>query len=161
MKNKLSIILNLAIGVIGAIGEAVLLRQDLVNRYPYKVMGPLSAVYAGIGEWGLLISPLVALVVALIFLRANQDYLAVLPVVVCPFVFWLLFEWFFWQSGFSAAMMKHPQFDQYTGNSVRQVFIQTVLMLASIGLVVGWSLARLVRWGTHRFNQQRSLVGSY
>ncbi|MEO6392457.1 MAG: hypothetical protein ABIP75_11435 [Pyrinomonadaceae bacterium] len=65
MSKKIALFLSLAIGAIGAIGQAFLLRHELVDQYPYKVMAPYSKFFGQIGEAGVIIAPIVAIAVML------------------------------------------------------------------------------------------------
>jgi hypothetical protein len=107
-------------------------------------MGPLTPLYFEIGNVGAVISPAVAVALIFIFLSVRKDYLPVVPVVACPLIFWLVFEYLVWQSAFSNAEMVRRQFDDYTGDSVRWLFLQKSLILSGAGLVIGLASGKLL-----------------
>jgi purine-cytosine permease-like protein len=133
-----------AIGSFGAIGQAMWLRHNLVDTYPFKMMGSLSPLYNRIGEVGAIISPAVAIAAIFIFLSSRKYWLPVVPVVACPLVFCLVFEYFLWRSPYSSTEMAQPQFDHYTGDSVRWLFVRTSLVLSVAGLLIGLASGKLI-----------------
>jgi hypothetical protein len=69
------------IGITGAVGQAVLLFHNLVDRYPYKTMAnPSDRFYEGIAYVGLLIAPVAATFAGGIFFR-RVPYC--IPAVAC------------------------------------------------------------------------------
>lgn len=91
MRKRIALFLSLVIGAIGAIGQAFLLRHELIDRYPYKVMDPYSKAFGQIGEAGAIIAPIVAIAVMLAFIPFKRVILPAVPVVVCPLAFWAVF----------------------------------------------------------------------
>lgn len=85
--------LCLFVGAIGAAGQAFLLRHDLVDCYPYKVMSyEAYAVYTAIAGTGIWTAVPLSVLLAL-FLARNKAWLAVLiPVVALPLIFALVFK---------------------------------------------------------------------
>ena len=144
MRNKISLLVYVAIGALGAIGEAMWLRHDLVETYPFKMMGPLTPLYHRIGEVGAIISPAVGIAAMFIFLAFRRYWLPVVPVVACPLIFWLVFEYFVLRSSYTSIEMARPQFDDNTGDSVRWVFVRTSLMLSGAGLLIGLASGKLI-----------------
>ena len=139
MKDKLLFILYVAIGGFGAISQAMLLRNDLVDSYPFKMMNtPSYEFYAHIGEVGAIISPAIAITLVFLFISVQRYWISAVPAAACPLIFWLVFEYFSWASPYHDAVMNQPQFDGYTGETARQLFIRTSLILSGIGLVIGF-----------------------
>jgi hypothetical protein len=144
VKDKVSLLVYVATGSIGAIGQAIWLRHDLVDTYPYKVMGPLSDLYAQIGNLGAVLAPAVSIAAIFAFLSAKRFLLPAVPVVLCPLVFWIVFECVFWRSSYHGAGMLVSRFDHTTGASARWLFVQTSLALCGAGVVTGVVLGALV-----------------
>jgi hypothetical protein len=142
VRNKISLLVYVAIGSFGAIGEAMWLRHDLVETYPFKMMGPLTPLYHRIGDVGAIISP--AIGIAAMFLSFRRYWLPVIPVVACPLIFWLVFEYFVWWSSYSSIEMARSQFDDNTGDLVHWLFVRTSLMLSGAGLLIGLASGRLI-----------------
>lgn len=120
------------------------LRHDLVETYPFKLMGPLTPLYSQIGSVGAIISPALSIALIFMFLSVRKYYLPVVPVVACPLIFCLVFEYLVWQSPYSVAEMVRPQFDQNTGESVRWLFVQKSLILSGAGLLIGLASGKLL-----------------
>jgi hypothetical protein len=144
MRTKIFLLVYVATGSLGAIGEALWLRHDLVETYPFKMMGPLTPLYQRIGDVGAIISPAVAIAAMFMFLSFRKYWLPAVPVVACPLIFWLVFEYFAFLSSYSAIEMARPQFDHNTGNSVRWLFVRTSLMLSGAGLLIGFASGKLI-----------------
>lgn len=121
-----------------------MLRHDLVDTYPFKMMGPLTPLYPQIGSVGAIISPAAAIAVLFMFLSVRKYWLPVVPVVACPLIFWVVFEYFVWRSPYSAAEMARAQFDQNTGESVRWLFMQKSLILTIAGLLIALASGKLL-----------------
>lgn len=68
--------------------------------------------------------------------------MVLVPVVVCPLVYWLFFEITFLLSSYSGEMMRERNFEGYTGLTARYAFGFEVLGLifwgAVIGLIIGY-----------------------
>jgi hypothetical protein len=154
MKDKLLFMLYVAIGGFGAIGQAMLLRNDLVNSYPYKMMDlPPYQFYAHIGEVGSIISPAIAITLVFLFMSVKRYWIPAVPVVACPLIFWMVFEYFSWASPYHGAVMNQPQFERYTGEIARQIFIRASLILSGIGLVIGFACGVIVSLAENVLNK--------
>ena len=139
MRDKLLFLLYVAIGGFGAIGQAMWLRHDLVDSYPFKMMDmPPFQFYAHIGEVGAIISPAIAITLVFLFMSVKKYWIPAVPVVACPLIFWMVFEYFTWASPYHGAVMNQSQFEGYTGETARQLFIRASLILSGIGLVIGF-----------------------
>jgi hypothetical protein len=80
------------IGLTGAVGQAVLLFHNLVDRYPYKLMSnPSERFYEGIAYVGLVVAPLAATFASAIFLRRAPYYTPAVACLLCPSIFLLIF----------------------------------------------------------------------
>jgi hypothetical protein len=85
MRDKLLFLLYVAIGGFGAIGQAMWLRHDLVDSYPFKMMDmPPFQFYAHIGEVGAIISPAIAITLVFLFMSVKKYWIPAVPVVACP-----------------------------------------------------------------------------
>lgn len=139
LKGRILFLTYVAVGGFGAVGQAMWLRHDLVDSYPFKMMNtPPYQFYAHIGEVGAIISPAVAIALIFLFTSLKRYWIPAIPVVACPLVFWLAFEYFSWVSLYHGAMMNQTQFEGYTGETARQLFIKTSLVLSGVGLVIGF-----------------------
>jgi hypothetical protein len=147
VKDRISLLVCVAIGSIGAIGQAIWLRHDLVDTYPYKMMGPLSDLYYQIGNFGGIIAPAVSIAALFGFLWIKKFFLPAVPVLLCPLVFWAVFEFVFWRGPHHGAAMSVSRFDHTTGVSVHWLFVKTALTLAGIGLLIGLASGLLVSLG--------------
>src|SRR6476620_1596632 len=80
-------------GLIGLLGEAAILHNGLVNSYPYKMMGqPSFEFYAAIGEVGYYIAVVLGVFTIIVSIKMPCFLTSVLPVVMCPLAYWLVFE---------------------------------------------------------------------
>ncbi|HZH30379.1 MAG TPA: hypothetical protein VEY11_06410 [Pyrinomonadaceae bacterium] len=139
LKARVFFLVYVAIGCFGAIGQTMWLHNDLVHSYPFKMMHvPPSEFYVRIGEVGAIISPAVAIASIFLFAFASKYWIPAVPVAVCPLIFWLVFEYFSWISSYQGATLRQPQFEGYTGETVRLLFIKTSLLLSVSGLIIGF-----------------------
>jgi hypothetical protein len=127
----------IAIGAIGAIGQAIWLRHELVDTYPYKMMYPLNGLYEQIGELGVILAPSLSIAATFIFLPVKRFLLPAVPAAICPIIFWIVFEYILWRSPSHAAEMLIPLFDQVTGAAARWLFVKMVLSLSGAGVMIG------------------------
>ena len=136
----------LAIGRVGAFGQAALLWHAFVNTYPYKMMSfPSGDFYAGIGYAGLLVAPILA-IVALNLLKPRRLWLApALPVVLCPVFFWCVYKAAFLLRELGGNVDVGRNFDGTTPAMVEQEFAYYALSLGFAGLCVGM-VCGLVLW---------------
>jgi hypothetical protein len=147
VNDRISRLIYVAIGSIGAIGQAILLRHELVDTYPYKMMGPLSDLYDQIGNLGGIIAPAVSIAALFGFLSFKRFLLPAVPVLICPLAFWVVFEFVFWRGPYHGAAMLVSRFDHTTGASVHWLFVKTTLTLAGVGLLIGLASGALVSLG--------------
>jgi hypothetical protein len=129
---------TLAIGCVGAFGQASLLWHTLVNSYPYKMMSfPSSDFYANTGYTGLLVAPLLAIIV-LFLLKLRQLWLVpALPVVLCPAFFWAMYKAAFLIREMRGNVAVGRNFGDTTPAMAEREFAQYALTLGLTGLDVG------------------------
>ena len=127
----------IAIGAIGAIGQAIWLRHDLVDTYPYKIMYPLNGLYEQIGDLGVVLAPALSIAATFIFLPVKRFLLPAVPAAICPIIFWIVFEYVLWRSPSQGTEMLIPRFDQITGAAARWLFVKMVLSLSGAGVLIG------------------------
>jgi len=142
------LIINMAIGAIGAIGQAGLLAHTL-ESYPFKILGsPPGRFYSSVG-WALFfISPVLSLVALYVFRSFVYPIVPAIPVVVCPLLYWTLFRLAFLFSGYHYAA-------PFTGNdlvatsSIESDFSILILWLTvsgfAVGLICGLIVSLLIR----------------
>ena len=157
MKNQylndyLTFFVGMLIGGIGAIGQSMLLHNTLVWSYPFKMMNmPPSEFYARTGQLGAYISPIIAIAVAL-YLKSTKKYLVpIIPVVLCPLIYWLIFEISFLLSSYKGALMLERNFEGYTGETARYAFGFEVLSLMFWGALIGLIAGLLIGMGSKLF----------
>jgi len=148
-KSWLIFLVALVIGSIGACGQAFLIHHDLVDTYPYKIMSnPPAEFYAEIANVGFYI----ALISAIIFgflLGLKRFWLATLvPVVVCPLVFALIFRNGMILNERSCIVRLVKNFDDIKPEAVAQNFYFDVAFYTIAGLIVGMICCFLLMWLT-------------
>jgi hypothetical protein len=102
--------------------------------------------YARIGYVGAYASPAVAITAAFFFRSAKRYLIPALPVVLCPLIYWLIFETFFFFSPYHGARMIERNFEGYTGQTARYAFSFEVLALMFWGAVIGLMAGSLIHW---------------
>jgi len=133
-------------GIIGVLGQTAILHNSLVHSYPFKMMGvPNADFYESVGNVGYYSAILGGLVEFLVSLRLPRLFTSILPVILCPLVYWLVFELAHITQGFTREQMMERNFDGYTGNAARYEFGFMVLTLLFFGAIVGGSLGFITR----------------
>jgi len=130
------LITNMAIGAVGAIGQAGLLAHTL-ESYPFKILGsPPSRFYASVGWTLFFIAPVLSLLALYFFRSFTSPLVTAIPVAVCPLLYWTLFRLAFLFSGYHYAA-------PFTGNdfiatsSIEGDFAILILWLTVSGFIVG------------------------
>ena len=124
----------LAIGSVGAFGQAALLWHTLVNSSPYKMMSfPSGDFYAGIGYAGLLVAPTLAIVAANLLRPRRLWLVPALPVVSCPVFFWCVYKAAFLLRELRGNLEVGRNFDGTTPAMVEQEFAHHALSLSPTG----------------------------
>lgn len=93
-------IVALTIGAIGSIGQAFLLRHELVNCLPYKVIDYPN--FSAIGNIGVWLVPVIALSLAAIFARRSKSVTLMIPASLSSVLFAVFFRTYLWFSGLDA-----------------------------------------------------------
>jgi hypothetical protein len=65
----------------------------------------------------------------------------------------MVFEYFTWASPYHGAVMNQSQFEGYTGETARQLFIRASLILSGIGLVIGFVCGVIVSLAENVLNK--------
>ena len=124
------------VGMTGAVGQAVLLFHNLINRYPYKMMSnPSHRFYEGIAYVGLVLAPLAATFVVSIFLRRIPYCIAALVCLACPLIFLLVFA--VAHPILGVDMGNTANFDHTTPAAAFVEFTERALKLVIAGVVIG------------------------
>ena len=127
-----------SIGFVGTLGQAAILHNSLVHSYPFKMMGmPPASFYSSIGEAGYYIAVIVSLVAIAVSVWLPRSLTSVLPVVICPSVYWLVFEASHFTQGFTKDQLLEVNFDGYTGYTARYEFAYEALVLLFVGSIIG------------------------
>ena len=139
-KQRAIIHIGFAVGSIGAIGIAVLLWHTLHNCYPFKAMSfPSGEFFESVANVGLLVAPLLSIGLIKLVRPIRIWLLPVLPVLVCPVLFWVLFEsacaWYKWEESRGAFVVSR-NFDGNTLEIIKPEFYGRVLLLSVEGLCV-------------------------
>ncbi len=130
----------LLLGIVGAAGQSYILSHELIYSYPYKMMDePPAYLYAMEGRSGAFCAMTLTISIAFLAARYLLDkpgLITAVPVVLCPIFYVLSFEL---MCGFNSMHeMRQPNFDGYTGESVRHLFTFTAFWLAVWGAVIGF-----------------------
>jgi len=142
---RISFFAGVAIGGIGAVGQAVILHNYLVHSYPFKMMNvPPWDFYERIGQVGIYMAPVVAIAFTLLLGLKKKFLSPMIPVIVCPLVFWFLFEIAFLASPYRGELMREVNFEGYTGETARYLFGFTVLSLLVWGAAIGFIASLLI-----------------
>ncbi len=137
----ITFIICAAVGIGGAIGQSMILHNTLVHSYPFKMMNmPPASFYEWIGKLGIYTALPLAIVATLISKGLRRRFIVLIPVVLCPLVYWLFFEIAFLFSSYSGENMRGRNFDGYTGLTARYKFGFEVLGLIFWGAVVGFAI---------------------
>lgn len=131
-KNRILFFVAIAIGSIGATGQAYMLHHELVNCYPYKMMD--WQFYKSIANFGIYFAPTVATIVGLL-LSLKRFWLAtIVPVILCPLLFSVVFKiCSILRVGGDATW----HFDGKTPAMAGQDFFLYTITLSVIGLFIG------------------------
>lgn len=135
---RIAYIVGVLVGAIGAIGQAVFMHNTLYHSYPFKMMSvPPFTLYGWIGEVGLYAAPTVAIAITLCCRSVRQFLIPVIPVIICPLVYWFIFEITFAFSPYDQAAMQELNLFNYTGETARYYFGFEVGGLALWGTIIG------------------------
>lgn len=145
------------VGMIGAVGQAVLLFHNLVDRYPYKMMSsPSARFYERIAYVGLVLAPLAATFAGAVLLRRTPYYIAAVTCLFCPLIFFLVFAAAHPILGVD--MGNTENFDHTTPAAVFAEFTQRTLKLVIAGVVIG-AICGLLAARAFRVTERRSAPG--
>lgn len=134
-KEKITIWFYIVIGSIGAFGEAILIRHELVDCYPYKV-SRYSNLYDQIANTGFFLIPIVAIGITLFFVSEKRFWTTAMPAFLCPLIFLLLFEYFTWTNPAYGEDVRNGIKDFSSVEANRQ-FVTYIFQLSLKGLVTG------------------------
>ncbi len=155
MTRKQKRIVAFTIGAIGAWGQAVLLRHELADCLPYKMMAnPSAEFYAGIGWLGFVTSPIVAMVAIWRLSKFQVSYVPAVACVVCPTVFLFLF-----MAGRligNVDMANIQNFDRTRPGAVFLEFVKSASRLLTSGVFIG----AICGWGVALWNEPRAKANS-
>jgi hypothetical protein len=132
----------LVIGAVGAFGQAYLLHHELADTLPYKVVD--AGFYTSIARTGMWLAPLLTVLVGCIFIRRQFWLSLILPVLLTPVVFAVIYKVFHLVHGLSIAADPHASGDFTRANAAEQ-FYAYCTSLASVGLIIGAILA-VILW---------------
>ena len=150
-------ILAVVVACIGAGGQGFLLRQDLVDCYPYKMLSyPSSAFCSRFGNAAIPIMSLLVLVFGLYLLRRH---VALAPMVFCfgtPVLIAISFVLALrvWYPGPVPIGLRN--FDGYTLEMVRNEFLRSSVCLALAGLIVGGIFSSVLKKPMRRAVEPKS-----
>ena len=137
------LITNIAIGAIGAIGQAGLLAHTL-ESYPFKILSsPPGRFYSSVGWVLFFIAPALSLLALYILRSVGSPFVTTIPVTACPLLYWSLFRIAFLFAGYH--YLEFGGSDFVATSSVESDFSNLVLWLTVSGFVVGL-ICGLVMW---------------
>jgi hypothetical protein len=148
MSKRIALMISLALGAIGAVGEAFLLRHELVECYPYKIMDPYGLIFDRIGETGFIIAPAIAIVLMFAAAYHLRTKVIAVPAVVCPIVYYAVFVYIFAKSQIPAVELTRPIYDQMSLTAAREVFWDTAFEMLVEGLFIGVGCTVLISIAT-------------
>jgi hypothetical protein len=129
----------IAIGAIGAIGQAMFLQNLLVHSYPFKMMDMESyRIYSLSGQIGVIIAPAMAFVGSLFFHRDERYWLPVIAVTLCPILYLMVFACFWSFLPHESIALHEPQFDGDSKFTVNLYLVKNVLALSGLGALIGF-----------------------
>lgn len=132
-KSRLMFLVALIIGGIGACGQAYLLYHELANCLPYKMIN--FYFYRSIANVGIWVAPVIAVVAGLLFGLKRIWLVVLLPVILCPLVFLVVFKLAsLTQERIAPATEGTTDFHPETA---AQTFYSYTFSLALTGLIVG------------------------
>lgn len=135
-KNRILFFTAIIIGIIGAIGQSSLLRHELVNTYPYKIMD--AEFYTSIANFGIWFAPIAAVISGFFFGLKKFWLAAVTPVVFCPLLFSVVFKVFsILRNGIGGIEDLNWSFGGKTPEIAAQDFFLYSLILSFTGLIIG------------------------
>jgi hypothetical protein len=135
---KMLFVILASIGCIGLLGQAALMHNSLVHSYPFKMMDmPPASFYSSVGEAGYYLAILGGLLAIALSYRLPRFLTSTLPVMVCPFVYYVTLEAAHLIEGFSRDQMLQRNFEGYTGNSAKYEFALEALTLMIVGSIIG------------------------
>ena len=138
------LIINLAVGGIGAFGQAVLLARTL-DSYPFRILNsPPEHFYVTTGWRLVFIAPPLSLLLLYLFRSTLRPVVTAIPVVACPLMYWALFRLVFSLSGYQYVTESEAN-DLVAAKSIENGFSGLVVSLTLAGLVIG-STCGLVLW---------------
>lgn len=130
-RNLFLFLVAISVGSIGAIGQAYILRHELVDCYPYKVIN--GDFYTSIANIGIYFAPITAIFGG-ILLGTKKSQLAIsTPVVLCPLLFSFVF---FFYSEIKADENFSWHFDGKTSEIVIRDFFFYSVFLSLLGLFI-------------------------
>ena len=141
----------LAIGLasIGVLGQAALLRHQLVDCYPFKLLNyPPAEFMSALGNYGFLLVVLFVLVGGLFLLKRSLVWAPALLCLIAPLAFALLF--------LSSCRLFYPgpvpgdlqNYDWLTYPQIRAEFLNPALRLSFFGVLIGGICSVFLRFST-------------
>ncbi len=141
---------NFVIGAIGAVGQGMWLAHTL-DCYPFKILNsPPGRFYSSVGLVLAFASPILSLLVLRTFRATRAPFLAAIPVVACPLIFFTLFRIVFALSGYRFA--SHTS-DLIASKATEAGFAQEVLWLTLAGFAIGVACGVAIRFVSSRFSR--------
>lgn len=136
-------IIALITGAIGAFGQAYLFYHELVDCLPYKEID--GAFYKNIALVGVAFGPILAVGIGAIFRRRQFWLSVVLPVVLTPILFALIFKMFNVAYGYRTSAAP-DDFGDFTTAKAAEQFFSYCVSLGATGFVIGAVVALLLRF---------------
>ena len=133
--------IGLFIGEVGAGGQALLLRHELVDTLPYKAMGiEIGGVYSSIAITGVWSAVIISVMVAGYLGRKTLWLTIVAPVVLSPLIFAAVFQGYSFAYGLNA----EPGGGDFTILRASEQFYTQCLSLLGIGFGIAIVLASIL-----------------
>jgi hypothetical protein len=143
-KSRLVFFVALAIGGIGACGQAYLLHHELVDCLPYKVI--YAGFYPNIAKIGVYFAPFIAIASGFLFGRKRFWLATIIPVLSCPLLFAVVFKAASVIREWSVGVELDSGFGDFTSAVAAQKFYSYVVSLTITGLIIGVVCSFLLLW---------------
>ncbi len=149
------LITNIAVGAIGAIGQAGLLAHTL-ESYPFKILSsPPGRFYSSVGWTLFFIAPALSLLALYVLRSVGAPFVTMIPVTACPLLYWTLFRLVFLFAGYHYAEIGGSDF--VATSSIESDFSNLVLWLSVFGFV-GGLICGFVMWLLFRNTRSHSIA---
>ena len=150
-------ILLVAIAVVGVIGQSLILRHDLVDSYPFKMMSnPNSDFYVDIARNATVLAPAIAVALVIAFSARLRHWTPGFACVACPVAYFRIFA--LAHVGANVDLQSTANFDRTMPIAVIGDFAQRCAGLLIGGAGIGALTGAVINWLLDRFGSPAPVV---